>query len=46
MKESDIPISIDTTKAEVACQALEAGADIINDVSSLQFDPDMARVGG
>ncbi len=43
-KNSDIPISIDTEKAEVAIKALEAGADIINDVSSLRFDPDMARV--
>ncbi len=43
-KKSDIPISIDTTKAEVARKALEAGADIINDVSSLQFDPDMVRI--
>ena len=35
---SDIPISIDTTKAEVARQALAAGADLINDVSALRFD--------
>lgn len=39
-----IPISIDTTKAEVARQALAAGADIINDVSALRFDPEMVRV--
>lgn len=38
---TDIPISIDTTKAEVAFQALKAGADIINDVSALRFDPEM-----
>ncbi len=43
-ERSDIAISIDTTKSEVALQALSAGADIINDVSSLRFDPDMARV--
>ena len=43
-ESSDIPISIDTTKSEVALQALSAGADIINDVSSLRFDPGMARV--
>jgi dihydropteroate synthase len=43
-EKSDIPISIDTTKAEVAAQALAEGADIINDVSSLQFDPGMAGV--
>jgi len=39
-----IPVSIDTTKAEVAHQALNAGADIINDVSALRFDPDMIRI--
>ncbi len=42
-ESSDIPISIDTTKAEVARQALAAGADIINDISSLRFDPLMAE---
>ncbi len=36
-----IPISIDTSKAEVARQALEAGADIINDISALRKDPGM-----
>lgn len=36
-----IPISIDTTKAEVARQALKAGADIINDISALRNDSDM-----
>src|SRR3989441_6714992 len=39
-----IPISVDTTKAEVARRALEAGAAIINDVSALRNDPDMADV--
>ena len=39
-----IPISIDTTKAGIARQAIEAGASIINDISSLQFDPDMGAV--
>ena len=43
-KKSDLPISIDTTKAEVAAKAIETGADIINDVSSLRFDPDMVRI--
>ena len=42
--QSDIPISIDTTKAEVARQALAAGADIVNDVSALEADPMMAGV--
>lgn len=41
---SDIPISIDTRKAEVARQALSAGATIINDISALQGDPDMIGV--
>jgi dihydropteroate synthase len=39
---SDCPISIDTTKAEVAEKALEAGADIINDISGLRMDTLMA----
>lgn len=39
-----IPISIDTTKAEVARQAIEAGAEIVNDISGLTFDPDMLEV--
>jgi dihydropteroate synthase len=38
---SDITVSIDTSKAEVARQALQAGADIINDVSALRRDPGM-----
>jgi dihydropteroate synthase len=41
---SDIPISIDTTKAVVAQKALTAGADIINDISALAFDDGMASV--
>ncbi len=43
---SDIPVSIDTCKAVVARGALEAGADIINDVSGLRFDPEMAELAG
>jgi dihydropteroate synthase len=39
-----IPISIDTTKTEVARRAIEAGASIINDVSALRFDPGLAAV--
>jgi dihydropteroate synthase len=38
-----IPISIDTYKAEVAKRALEAGAEIINDISALRFDPEMVK---
>lgn len=41
---SDIPISIDTSKAEVARQALATGADIINDVSAVRKDPEMIEV--
>ncbi len=40
----DIPISIDTYKSEVAKAALESGADIINDISGLQFDSRMVEV--
>ncbi len=40
-----VPISIDTTKAAVARRALEAGAAMINDISALRFDPDLAGVG-
>jgi dihydropteroate synthase len=43
-KELSIPISIDTYKANVARQGLEAGASIINDISALRFDPEMASV--
>ena len=39
-----VPISIDTTKAAVARQALAAGATMINDVSALRFDPELAAV--
>jgi dihydropteroate synthase len=39
-----VPISIDTTKAEVAEQALDAGANILNDVSGLRFDRRLAEV--
>jgi dihydropteroate synthase len=39
-----VPISIDTTKAEVARQALDAGAEIVNDISGLTFDPQMMDV--
>ncbi len=38
------PISIDTYKAEVARQALEAGATLVNDVWGLRMDPEMGRV--
>ena len=39
---SSVPISIDTTKSSVARAALEAGAEIVNDISGLRFDPQIA----
>ena len=41
-----LPISIDTMKSDVARAAVNAGAEIINDVWGMQKDPDMARVAG
>jgi dihydropteroate synthase len=43
-KRVKVPISIDTDKARVAAEALDAGARIINDVTALRGDPDMARI--
>lgn len=43
-ENSEILISIDTTKAEVAKQAIGAGADIVNDISGFTFDGDMPTV--
>lgn len=43
-KEIDVPISIDTYKAEVARQAIEAGATIINDVWGAKKEPEIAKV--
>ena len=43
-KNFSTPISIDTAKAEVARQALSAGADIINDISAFQNDAEMIHV--
>jgi dihydropteroate synthase len=40
--ECDIVLSVDTTKADVAREALACGATIVNDTSALQADPDMA----
>jgi len=42
--EMDLPISVDTSKAKVAEQALKAGASMINDISCFQYDKDLARV--
>ncbi|MBP7332225.1 MAG: dihydropteroate synthase [Firmicutes bacterium] len=44
VKELTVPVSIDTTKAEVARQALEEGAGIINDQWGLRSDPAMAGI--
>jgi len=43
-KRIDVPISIDTYKSTVAQRALDAGAQLINDISGLNFDPELATV--
>ena len=43
-KAVETPISIDTYKSSVAKYALDAGACIVNDISALRGDPDMARI--
>ncbi len=43
-QKTKIPISVDTSKANVARQALAAGANFINDISGLSFDSEMASV--
>jgi dihydropteroate synthase len=40
----EAPISIDTYKSSVAGRAIDAGAQVINDISGLNFDPDLARI--
>jgi dihydropteroate synthase len=42
LREADARISVDTSKAAVAAAALEAGAEIVNDVTALRGDPEMA----
>ncbi len=44
VRELDCPLSVDTSKSRVAAAAVAAGADFVNDISGLQFDPEMARV--
>ena len=39
-----VPLSVDTTKSGVARRAIQAGAVIVNDISAMTFDPDMAHV--
>jgi dihydropteroate synthase len=41
---SQVPISVDTYRAKVAEKALNAGADVINDISGLQFDENLVKV--
>jgi len=43
-RQTETPISIDTTSSKVARAALEAGATIINDISALRFDGQMAEL--
>lgn len=43
-EQTDVPISIDTSKATVAEEAIAAGAEIINDITGLEGDVDMPRV--
>jgi dihydropteroate synthase len=42
--QGHVPVSIDTTKAEVARRALGLGAELVNDVTALRADPDLAEV--
>ncbi|MCA9727870.1 MAG: dihydropteroate synthase [Candidatus Eisenbacteria bacterium] len=41
-RDCAIPVSVDTTKPEVAARALDLGVSIVNDVSGLQFAPELA----
>lgn len=43
-KRLSVPLSIDTSKAEVARRAIDAGAALVNDVTALRGDPDMGAV--
>ncbi|MFM7292109.1 MAG: dihydropteroate synthase [Planctomycetia bacterium] len=43
-RQAGVPVSIDTSKAVVAARAIELGAEIINDVTGLEGDPEMLRV--
>src|SRR6188472_3646597 len=42
--QGEVPVSIDTSKAEVAQRAIELGAELVNDVTALRGDPDLAGV--
>ena len=43
-KRTEVPISIDTYKSKVAKEALDSGAQMVNDISALRFDPEMKNV--
>ena len=43
-KRIDLPLSVDTMKAAIAREALAEGAEIVNDVSAMNFDEEMAKV--
>lgn len=43
-RESEIPLSLDTRKSRVAAEALKLGIDMINDISALQDDPELATL--
>lgn len=43
-RETSVPVSIDTSKSSVARRSLEVGAEIINDITGLEGDPDMVSV--
>ncbi|MEV6108952.1 dihydropteroate synthase [Streptomyces sp. NPDC051940] len=44
LARAGVPVSVDTMRASVAAQAVEAGATLVNDVSGGRADPDMVRV--
>lgn len=44
VKSVEVPISVDTYKSRVAEKALETGAQMVNDISGLRFDPELASV--
>jgi dihydropteroate synthase len=44
VRRFDVPVSIDTTKSMVAHAALEEGASMVNDISGLKFDPEIAKI--
>lgn len=44
VRETDVPLSIDTRKPSVAEAAIDAGATIVNDTSGEQLDPDMDKI--